>query len=144
MPSRRIRLVPASALAEGLKAIRREAGVPEAFPADVLAEAEAAASPPPPERERVDLPFVTIDPPGSRDLDQALHIERLGDGHRIHYAIADVAAFVAPGGAIAAEAPARGVAFSPPARRAPLPPPVLSEGAASLLPGEWRPAALWT
>jgi exoribonuclease R len=31
-----------------------------------------------------------------------------------------------------------------PDRKAPLHPPVLSEGAASLLPGEWRPAVLWT
>ena len=45
--------------------------------------------------ERVDLPFVTIDPPGSRDLDQALHIARRDDGHRVSYAIADLGAFVA-------------------------------------------------
>ena len=31
------------------------------------------------------------------DLDQALHIERSGDGYVVHYAIADVAAFVTPG-----------------------------------------------
>jgi len=45
MPTRWIRVVPASALADGRKAIRREAGVPEAFPADVLAEAEAPRAP---------------------------------------------------------------------------------------------------
>src|SRR4051812_8153136 len=100
MPARWIRVVPASALAEGLKAIRREAGVPEAFPADVLAEAQAAASAPRPERERVDIPFVTIDPPGARDLDQALHIERRGAGYRVHYAIADPGVFITPGGAL--------------------------------------------
>ena len=32
--------------------------------------------------------------PGSMDLDQALHLERDGDGFVVHYAIADVAAFV--------------------------------------------------
>ena len=48
---------------------------------------------------------MTIDPPGSRDLDQALHIERRGDGHRVRYAIADVGAFVAPGGALDARDP---------------------------------------
>jgi len=92
----------------------------------------------------VDTPFVTIDPPGSRDLDQALHIERRGDGHRVRYAIADVAAFVAPGGAIDREAHARGVTVYAPGGKLPLHPPVLSEGAASLLPGQWRPAVLWT
>src|SRR5918911_638852 len=95
-------------------------------------------------RARVDIPFVTIDPPGSRDLDQALHIERRGDGHRVRYAIADVGAFVAAGGALDRDTHARGVTVYAPDEKAPLHPPVLSEGAASLLPGEWRPAVLWT
>jgi len=43
------------------------------------------------------VPFVTVDPPESMDLDQALHIERLGSGYRVRYAISDVAAFVTPG-----------------------------------------------
>ena len=73
MPARPISVVPAASLREGLEAIRREAGVPERFPDDVLAEAEAARAEP---RERVDIEFVTIDPPGARDLDQAMHIER--------------------------------------------------------------------
>ena len=144
MPSRWIRVVPASALADGLKALRREAGVPEAFPADVLAEAQAAASAPLPERERVDIPFVTIDPPGARDLDQALHIGRRG--RRVSRSLRDrrSGAFVAPGGAIDRDTHTRGVTVYAPDRKVPLHPPVLSEGAASLLPGEWRPAVLWT
>src|SRR5215218_5466607 len=109
MPARWIRVAPPSALAEGLEAIRREAGVPEAFPADVLAEAEAAASAPPPERERVDIAFVTIDPPGARDLDQAVHLERRGDGYRVHYAIADPGVFIRPGGALDRDTHARAV-----------------------------------
>src|SRR5918997_5977695 len=143
MPSRRIRVAPAAALREGLDAIRREADVPEDFPPDVHAEAEAAASRPP-AGERSDLPFVTIDPPGARDLDQAMHIERRGEGHRVSYAIADVAAFVTPGGALDREAHARGVTVYAPDAKTPLHPPVMSEGAASLLPGQWRPAVLWT
>jgi exoribonuclease R len=147
MPSRWIRVVPASALRAGFRAIRREADVPERFPPAVQAEAEAAATTPNAhgdDRERVDLPFVTIDPPGSRDLDQAVHIERRGDGHRVRYAIADVSAFVARGGALDRDTHARGVTVYAPDEKAPLHPPVLSEGAASLLPGEWRPAVLWT
>jgi exoribonuclease R len=143
MTRRPIRLSPADAAAPLFEAIRREVGVPAAFPAEVEAEAEAAAREPV-ERERVELPFVTIDPPGSRDLDQALHVERRGDGHRVSYAIADVAAFVAPGGALDREAHERGVTVYAPDAKVPLHPPVLSEGAASLLPGEWRPAVLWT
>ena len=144
MPSRWIRVVPATALADGLDEIRREAGVPEAFPADVLAEAEVAASAPLPGREPVDIPFVTIDPPGARDLDQALHIERRGNGHRVHYAIADPGAFIQPGGALDRDTHTRAVTVYAPDRKVPLHPPVLSEGAASLLPGQWRPAVLWT
>ncbi len=62
----------------------------------------------------------------------------------MHYAIADVAALVAPGGAVDAEAHPRGVTIYMPDRRAPLHPRALGEGAASLLPGEDRPALLWT
>jgi exoribonuclease R len=145
MPARWIRVDPAAALRDGFEAIRREAGVPERFDAAAQAEAEAAATAGPgADGDRVDLPFVTIDPPGSRDLDQALHIARRGDGHRVSYAIADVGGFVAPGGALDRESHERAVTVYAPDRKAPLHPPVLSEGAASLLPGEWRPAILWT
>jgi exoribonuclease R len=88
--------------------------------------------------------WIRVDPPGSRDLDQALHIARRGDGHRVSYAIADVGAFVESGGALDRESHERAVTVYAPDRKAPLHPPVLSEGAASLLPGEWRPAVLWT
>jgi exoribonuclease R len=145
MPARWIRVDPAAALRDGFEAIRREAGVPERFGAEAHAESEAAAAAGPGSAgDRFDLPFVTIDPPGSRDLDQALHIARRGDGHRVSYAIADVGAFVTPGGALDRESHGRAVTVYAPDRKAPLHPPVLSEGAASLLPGEWRPAVLWT
>jgi exoribonuclease R len=143
MPRRAIRVSPAAGAPIDFDAIRREAAVPEEFAPDALAEAEAAARRPV-EAERVELPFVTIDPPGSRDLDQAIHIERRGDGHRVSYAIADVSAFVEPGGALDRAAHERGVTVYTPDAKVPLHPPVLSEAAASLLPGEWRPAALWT
>ena len=79
-------------------ALRTELGVPGDFASDVLAEAEQAIRAPRlPERDATDLPLVTIDPAGSRDLDQALHIARDGDGFLVSYAIADVAAFVTPG-----------------------------------------------
>lgn len=113
----------------------------------MLAEAEAAAAAGPADlgerRDRTDLELITIDPPGSRDLDQALHIEARGDGHRVTYAIADVAALVHPGGAVDREARRRGVTIYLPDRRSPLYPEVLGEGAASLLPDEERPALLW-
>jgi len=141
--SRWLRVVPASALADGLAAIRAELKVPGAFEADVLAEAQEAARTPV-EGERVELPFVTVDPPGARDLDQAMHLARREDGYRVSYAIADPGYFVRPDGALDREAHARGATVYMPDGKLPLYPPVLSEGAASLLPGEWRPAVLWT
>ncbi|MBA2698744.1 MAG: RNB domain-containing ribonuclease [Nocardioidaceae bacterium] len=128
-----------------MRAIETELGLVVEFPPEVTAAAQqAAAHPRLPDLDRTDVPLVTIDPEGSMDLDQALHFERLGDGYRVYYAIADVAAFVEPGGVIDVEAHQRGQTLYGPEHRIPLHPPVLSEGAASLLPGEIRPALLWT
>ena len=143
MLTRWLRVVPATALEEGLAAIRAELSVPGEFSPEVLAEAEAAAAKPV-EGERVELPFITVDPPGARDLDQALHLARHEDGYRVSYAIADPGYFVEPGGALDREAHARGATIYMPGGKIPLYPPALSEGAASLLPGQWRPAVLWT
>jgi exoribonuclease R len=132
-------------LRAGFGQIRTELKLPGEFADDVTAEAEAAAKAPDlPDQDVTDLPFLTIDPPGSTDLDQAMHLERLGTGYRVRYAIADVAAFVRPGGAIDLEAHRRGETLYSPDTRVPLHPPVLSEGATSLLPGQVRPSLLWT
>ena len=132
-------------LVQGLAEIRRKMHLPDAFPPEVEAAArDAAAKVKLPDLDRTDIPLVTIDPPGSMDLDQAMSIERNGDGWRVHYAIADVAAFVAPGGAIDLEANRRGETLYGIGHTIPLHPTVLSEGAASLLPNQLRPALLWT
>jgi exoribonuclease R len=129
----------------GVRAIETELNLPGEFPAHVLAAAaEAAAHPRLPGLDRTDLPLVTIDPPASKDLDQALHLERRRNGYRVFYAIADVAAFVEPDGPVDVEAHVRGETLYGPDHRIPLHPPVLGEGAASLLPGQLRPAVLWT
>ncbi|MBD5785239.1 RNB domain-containing ribonuclease [Cellulosimicrobium terreum] len=149
-----MRLVPpvavldaARTVEEALAALRAEMEVPGDFGPEALAEAQAAAGSGQVgsgDREDLrDVPFVTIDPPGSMDLDQALYLERSDDGFVVHYAIADVGAFVVPGGALDTEVHERGSTLYAPDRRTPLHPPELSEGAASLLPGEERPAAAW-
>ncbi len=142
MPRRRFHL-SSSELRPRVEAVLREAGVSEGFPADVVAAAERTA-PASDGRERVDLPFVTIDPPGARDLDQALHIERTEGGFRVSYAIADVGALVDAGSPLDAEAHSRGVTVYAPEAKVPLYPPSLSEGSGSLLANEWRSAILWT
>lgn len=134
-----------TALRAALRELRTRLDVPDGFPAAVLAEAAEAARAPDVSAhlDATDLPFLTIDPPASTDLDQALYLERRRHGFRVFYAIADVAAFVRPGGALDAEAHRRVTTLYFPDGRAPLHPAPLSEWAASLLPGETRPAALW-
>ena len=62
-------------------AIRAEFEIPEDFPADALAEAARwAAQPRLPELDATDVPLVTLDPVGSRDLDQAVHLAVLEPG----------------------------------------------------------------
>jgi exoribonuclease R len=145
--TRRLHIRPPAdtAIAAGIAAIRREQALPEAFPADVdAAAAQAAAHPRLPALDRTDLDLVTIDPRGARDLDQALHVARNGAGFRVSYAIADVAAFVAPGDPVDLEAHRRGATLYGADEKIPLHPPALSEAAASLLPDQVRPALLWT
>jgi exoribonuclease R len=142
----------ADALAAAFDRIREELHVPGPFSPELEREATAAAArgpvmPPGVPDTRVDareIPFVSIDPPGSRDLDQALHLERRAKGYRVHYAIADVVAFVTPGSALERESWARGVTIYMPDYRAPVLPEVLSEGGASLRAGDDRPALVWT
>ncbi|GAA2748275.1 RNB domain-containing ribonuclease [Terrabacter aerolatus] len=134
----------AQQLTARFEAVRREFEVPDEFPPDVLAEAAAAAGAASlPDQDETDIPFITIDPPSSMDLDQAMSIERHDDGYRVRYAIADVPAFVRAGGAVDAEARRRGQTVYCPDERIQLHPTALSEGAASLLPDQVRPAFVW-
>ncbi len=135
----------------GFARIRRELSVSVEFPEDAATAAAALAERGPsvptgggPEpRDAREIPFVTIDPAGSMDLGQAYAAERLESGIRVYYAIADLAGFVSESDPIAGAARRRGVTLYFPDVRALLHPEVLSEGAASLLPGQDRQAILW-
>ncbi len=140
-----VRGAPAG-LEEAFWRARQEIGIRTEWAPEAVAEAEEVARRGPVEAAREDMTaidFVTVDPPGSRDLDQALHVSRQGGGWRLRYAIADVGAFVGRGGALEKEAWLRGVTFYAPDAREPLYPPALSHGAASLLPAETRPAIVF-
>ncbi|MFF2328380.1 MULTISPECIES: RNB domain-containing ribonuclease [unclassified Streptomyces] len=147
MPRRHLHMTgPADTpLRAALCKLRTALELPDGFPSDVLAEAEQAAGGPAvaEHKDATDLPLFTIDPPASTDLDQAMYLERRHRGFRVHYAIADVAAFVRPGGALDTEAHRRVTTLYFPDGKIPLHPALLSEGAASLLPGQTRPALLW-
>jgi exoribonuclease R len=136
-----------TAIEQAFARAREELGIRSDFSPDALAEAAEAAkrdvASAPGRVDRTAIPFVTVDPPGSRDLDQALYLERDGEGMRVWYAIADVGFFVDRGGALEKEAWSRGVTFYAPDRRDPLYPPVLGTEAASLLPDGLRPAIVF-
>lgn len=119
-----------------LEKIAEQHGLSPEFPPEVSAAAnravsEAALSDP----ALVDLsglPFVTIDGRDTRDLDQAVYVERTRDGYRVDYAIADAGSFVVPGGPLFDEGLKRGSSFYLPGYCIPMLPRSLSEGAISL------------
>jgi exoribonuclease R len=137
---------PPQVLREGIAEIQAELEVTPEFPAEVeAAAAEAVANPRMPDLDRTDLPMVTIDPAGSMDLDQALHLARTDDGgYVLHYAIADLAAFITPGDPVDLEAHKRGQTLYGADSRIPLHPTAISEDGGSLLPDQVRPSLLWT
>ena len=152
MVHRRARLVGISLrgqLAASLEALRHALDLPDTYPPEAQAEAERAARAVPVDpaasglADLREIEFLTIDPVGSTDLDQAVHLERTATGGILHYAIADVPAFVTPDGALDVETRRRGQTLYAPDGRIPLHPEVLSEGAASLLPEQDRRAYVW-
>lgn len=80
------------------------------------------------------LPFVTIDGPTSKDLDQAVHVSKgeRGCPFTVRYALAAAADFVRPGSALFEEALKRGASFYLPGFSIPMLPRELSEGIISL------------
>jgi ribonuclease R len=84
------------------------------------------------------LPFVTIDGPTSKDLDQAVHVAREGSGFVVRYALAAAADFVTPGSALFEEALRRGASFYLPGFSVPMLPRELSEGIVSINEGVLR------
>lgn len=79
-----------------------------------------------------DKPFCTIDGPHTRDLDQALFIDKNGTGLTVYYAIADAAYYVKPDSALFNEALKRGASYYLPGLMIPMLPRELCEGVISL------------
>jgi ribonuclease R len=119
-------------------------GIPDEFPAGVLAESEAVAAPDPATRtDLTRLPFVTIDPVDARDHDDAVHAAPDPDpanrgGFVVHVAIADVSHFIRPFSALDREAALRGNSVYFPDRVVPMLPERISNDLCSLREGEVR------
>jgi len=103
------------------------------------AEAEAAKEDPYAADARVDLtalPTFTIDPDDAQDFDDAISARRESGHVRVWVHIADVTAFVRPGGALEGETLRRGTSVYVPGAVEPMLPEALSNRACSLRPGE--------
>ena len=86
MPRQQLRLATPDAveIEASLSELRRQLKIPVGYPDEVVADAKRAiAAVELPDADETAVEFVTIDPPESMDLDQALHIERRGSGYRV-------------------------------------------------------------
>jgi ribonuclease R len=116
------------------------AGVDELHSQEAFAEAEAYGDHVPHamlegREDLTHLPLPTIDPEDARDHDDAVWVERTGDGgYRAWIAIADVSSYVRPGTKLDAEAMKRGCSIYLPDRAIPMLPRPLSSNLCSLLP----------
>ena len=131
---------PSAPKAVSLIAIHQH-GIPDEFPDEVIAEADAMKPAGLDGREDLrELPLVTIDPSDARDHDDACFAHEDDDpknagGHVIWVAIADVAHYVTPGSALDREAKKRGNSSYFPDRVVPMLPDRLSGDLCSLHEG---------
>ena len=127
-----------------LKVVVAKYGLPDAFPPEVEEEARRVARPVGPAETAGRTDFrgwltVTIDPETARDHDDAVGIERRGDGgYRLAVHIADVAHYVREGGPLDQEAYLRGTSVYFPDRVVPMLPHALSSDVCSLVEGRDR------
>lgn len=130
---------PTAPRAVSLIAIHQH-GIPDHFPDDVVAEADAAQPAPLDTRTDLrDMPLVTIDPWDARDHDDACYVETHDNGDMtIWVAIADVAHYVTPNSDLDREARKRGNSTYFPDRVVPMLPDTLSGDLCSLHEGVER------
>lgn len=120
--------------------IIRKFGLPEAFPPEVMEEAEAVPDEIHPEelagrRDLRDRQIVTIDGEDAKDLDDAVNVERLENGNYVlGVHIADVSYYVREGSELDREAYNRGTSVYLVDRVIPMLPHRLSNGICSLNP----------
>jgi ribonuclease R len=114
-------------------------GLYRSYPRAATSEAEASLDEPYAADARVDLrelPTFTIDPDDAKDFDDAISARREGDRVRLWVHIADVSAYVRPGGRLERETFRRGTSVYVPQAVEPMLPEALSTEACSLRPGE--------
>ena len=122
--------------------VMKQFDLPEAFPADVIDEAEKVAQrlTRPGNREDIrDKYIITVDPATARDFDDAVSLEADALGNRVlGVHIADVSHFVRPNSPLDQEARQRGTSVYLVDKVIPMLPEQLSNGVCSLRPDEDR------
>jgi ribonuclease R len=124
-----------------LEGLMLDRGLHRSYGRAAAAEAEGAVDDPYAAGDRVDLtalPTFTVDPDDARDFDDAISARREDGGVRVWVHIADVTAYLRPGGPLEREAYRRGTSVYVPGAVEPMLPEVLSNRACSLRPGEDR------
>ena len=126
------------------KAILYGRNVRQEFPEDVLEEAHAydnAVIDQAEAAKRLDLrtiPIFTIDSAETKDIDDAISLQKLADGYELGVHIADVSHYVRPGSALDTEAFERATSIYYADKVIPMLPTQLSNGICSLNQGEER------
>ena len=126
------------------KAILYGRNVRQEFPEDVLEEAHAydnAVIDQTEAAKRLDLraiPIFTIDSAETKDIDDAISLQKLADGYELGVHIADVSHYVRPGSALDTEAFERATSIYYADKVIPMLPTQLSNGICSLNQGEER------
>jgi ribonuclease R len=124
-----------------LEGLMLDRGLHRAYARAASAEAEGAVGDPYAADARVDLtalPTFTIDPTDAQDFDDAVSARREDDHVRVWVHIADVTAYLRPGGPLEREALRRGTSVYVPGAVEPMLPEALANRACSLRPGEDR------
>ncbi len=134
-------LGPADKPGVDMLSIIRKHHLPGPFPEEVQREAEALSTTIPAEeiarREDLRNQFIfTIDPDDAKDFDDAINVDRTGQGWRVGIHIADVSHYIQPGSPLDAEAVERGNSVYLADRVIPMLPEALSNGICSLRPDE--------
>jgi ribonuclease R len=124
-----------------LEGLMLDRGLHRNYARSAGAEAEHARTDPYAAEARVDLtelPTFTIDPDDAQDFDDAVSAQREDGSIRVWVHIADVTAYLRPGGPLEGEAYQRGTSVYVPGAVEPMLPEALSNEACSLRPGEER------